>query len=166
MLLSICAIAVVLIASLAWFDVSSRRLPNVLIGLLAALYFVWSAFAAIPLTTVIAHVAVALATFVVAGALFAGGLIGGGDVKFASAVFLWAGSQLALPAFILISLAGLLIATVALVATWLVRHTPNSVPGRLALPWQVQRGVPYGVAIAFGGLLIVVVRTMAHGMPA
>lgn len=159
-----CAISVALLGSLAWFDVTHRRLPGTLVGGVALLYFVAAALAKAPLTSIAAHVAVALIAFAVGALLFAARLLAGGDVKFAAAVFLWAGVNLALPTFELISLAGLLVAVVAIAAGWLVRRWPSGVLARIASPWMTARGVPYGVAIALGALPIIVVRALAGGM--
>lgn len=159
-----CVIAIALLASLAWFDVVHRRLPGKLVGTVTVFYLVMATLAKAPLSSVAVHVGVALIAFSVGAALFAAGLLGGGDVKFAFAVFLWAGATLAIPAFVLISLAGLVVALVALAAGWLVRRSPSGMLARIASPWSAARGVPYGVAIALGALPIIVVRTLAGGM--
>lgn len=164
MQLPVCVIAVALLCSLAWFDVTHRRLPSELVCAIALLYFVAAALAKAPLTSIAAHVGVALIAFAVGALLFAGRVMGGGDVKFAAAVFLWAGVHFALSAFELISLAGLVVALMAVAAGWLVHRSPSGVLSRVASPWMAARGVPYGVAIAVGALPIIVVRTLAGGM--
>ena len=164
MQLVVCVLAIALLVSLAWFDVAQRRLPDKLVGVVVLFYFVMAAFAKVPLSSIAAHVGMALIAFSVGAGLFAAGLLGGGDVKFAAAVFLWAGAKFAMPAFVMISLAGLVVALIALAAGWLVRRAPSSLPAKIALPWIAARGVPYGVAIAVGALPIFVVRTLAGGM--
>lgn len=159
-----CAVTIALLVSLAWFDVVHRRLPNTLIGVVALLYFLVAVFAKVPLSTIAAHVAVALLAFLVGALLFAVRMLGGGDVKFAAAVFLWSGASLAWPTFVLISLAGLVVALVALTAGWLVRRSPQAWLADLARPWAATRGVPYGVAIALGALPILALRMLAGGM--
>lgn len=155
---------IALLVSLAWFDVVQRRLPGTLIGAVVLIYFVMAVFARVPLISMAVHVGVALTAFLAGAALFAAGLLGGGDVKFAAAVFLWAGARFALPAFELISFAGFAVALVAVAADWLVRRAPSGMLASVASPWTKARGVPYGVAIALGALPIVVVRTLSGGM--
>ena len=159
-----CIIVIALFARLAWFDVSQRRLPGKLVGAVALLYFATAVLARVSLISIAMHVGVALIAFWIGTGLFAAGMLGGGDVKFAAAVFLWAGAKFALPAFVLISFAGLAVALVAIAAGWLVRRSPSGVLARVASPWSQTRGVPYGVAIAFGALPIVAVSTLAGGM--
>jgi prepilin peptidase CpaA len=159
-----CALAIALLVSLAWFDVAQRRLPDKLVGIVVILYFVMAAFAHVPLISIAAHVGMALIAFSIGAGLFAAGLLGGGDVKFAAAVFLWSGAKFAMPVFVLISLAGLVVALMALAAGWLVRRAPSSLLAGIASPWVAARGVPYGVAIALGALPIFVVRTLSGGM--
>ena len=93
--------------------------------------------------------AVAFGLTLVLGVL---GWMGGGDVKLAAAVFLWAGPGLGVPVLSLVALAGLAVAVLALAARLL---------GRLPLPAAIgqglgivssERGVPYGVALAVGGM--------------
>ncbi|WP_167760152.1 A24 family peptidase [Paraburkholderia pallida] len=164
MQLPACVLTIALLASLACFDVAQRRLPGRLVGAVALMYFIAAAFAKVSLLSIATHIGVALSAFLIGTALFAAGMLGGGDVKFAAAVFLWAGAKFAMAAFILISLAGLMVALVALGAGWLVRRAPAGALSGIASPWAASRGVPYGVAIAIGALPIVVARTLAGGM--
>jgi prepilin peptidase CpaA len=164
MQLFVCAIGIALLGVLAWFDVVHRRLPGGLVGAVAVLYFIVAALYTVPLSLVATHVAVALFALFVGALLFAAGLQGGGDVKFAAAVFLWAGAQFAMATFALISLSGLVVALVSLAAGRLMRRSPSGTLARIASPWIAARGVPYGVAISLGALPIVVVRTLAGGM--
>ncbi|PLZ03376.1 peptidase A24A prepilin type IV [Burkholderia sp. WAC0059] len=164
MLFAIRLIACALLAVLAWCDVRSRRLPGPLVAALVALYFAAALAAHAAVASVLVHhVAVAVAAFAVGTALFACGALGGGDVKLAAAVFLWAGSTLALPALLLIALAGLAVALLALAASGLVRLAPSSPFGRAARPWSAKRGVPYGVALAAGGAVVILGPVLAHG---
>lgn len=160
----VCAVVVALLVSLAWFDVAHRRLPNKLVGAVALLYFVIAALTRAPLGTIGAHIAMALLAFFVGALLFAARMLSGGDVKFAAAVFLWSGAGLAWPTFVMISLAGLVVACVALAAGWLVRRSPAGKLASFAKPWVAERGVPYGVAIALGALPMLALRTLEGGM--
>jgi prepilin peptidase CpaA len=160
----VCLIAIALLVGLAGFDVARRRLPGTLVGALALLYLVTAVLDHASLTSIAAHVGVALIAFAIGTALFAAGVLGGGDVKFAAAVFLWAGTAFALPAFELISVAGLVVTLVAVGAGRLVRRLPSGGIAAVASPWAATRGIPYGVAIASGALPIIAARVLAGGV--
>jgi prepilin peptidase CpaA len=91
------------------------------------------------------QVGVALAAFVVLAALFAFKVMGGGDVKLLTALALWIPPFQFLQLLVIMSLAGgaLTIFTVA----W---HVMRRQRDRIA--------VPYGVAIAFGGLWVLAIH--------
>ncbi len=100
------------------------------------------------------HVGAGLLVLAIGLGLFAAGWVGGGDVKLAAATSLWMGFGHVLDYFFIASLAGGAL-TVMIIAlrryplpataqswTWLDRlHNPAN-------------GVPYGVALAFGGLVV------------
>ena len=128
----------------AWLDWRERRLPNWLCGvtLLAGVVVTMAVSGAAALPTHLLHAGVAL----LAGmALFAPGLIGGGDAKFYAAVAVWFPLSAGFRLLFLVALTGLVLT----VALW-------------GLVWRRQRGagpsgqprtVPYGVAIAAGALV-------------
>jgi len=98
------------------------------------------------------HVAAAGATFLFTALLFARGLLGGGDVKLMSATALWLGLG-GLTAFVLL----MALCGAALAATLLAvrRLLPQPAPAS----WYAHllardAGVPYGVAIAGAGLML------------
>ena len=78
------------------------------------------------------------------------GWMGGGDVKLAGAVFLWAGPQAGLVVFSVVSVAGL---PIALLMIALDRFASAAVQARHRWldAFAIKRGVPYGVALACGG---------------
>jgi len=100
------------------------------------------------------------ATFAAGTLLFALRLVGGGDVKFLSAVMLWVGPALFWPFMVVTVLAGGALALSATIAHRYWRTLALRVVGRAtgvaesALPEALC--VPYGVAIAAGGLYAVV----------
>jgi prepilin peptidase CpaA len=120
----------------------SNRL-NLAVAALAPLYW-WSA--ALPLWPDIAiHVAVAGGVFVLLAIAFYLGMMGGGDVKLAAALALWFSPPATLRFLVFMSIAGGVL-TLAVV----IIHRLRSRPGRPQ--------VPYGVAIAIGGLAILAQR--------
>ena len=98
------------------------------------------------------------ACFAVTIGLYALGWFGAGDVKLLSAVSLWAGFGLMPHLLVYMSLAGGLLTLVLLVIRQLVaaRATAPAEGGALDVPKLFRKGskIPYGVAIACGGLLI------------
>lgn len=142
------------VALLIWVaacDVQSFVIPNRLCLAIAGL---WPAFA----LTDAGHVAwlgaplVALAAFAVGFALFAARLMGGGDVKLMAAIALWAGPGLVLPFIVITSLVGGALSIVVLVAS---RLQPVMARADGAARRSLFRAnVPYGAAIAAGGLFV------------
>ena len=134
------ALASLLLAA-AWCDLKSRNIPNGLnlaIALLAIPFWWVSGLAFWPEMAM--QAAVALLVFALFAAAFAIGAMGGGDVKMIGALALWlVPAQQVLVLLVIMSLAG-----GALTAVMLVRR-------RLARREEPIE-VPYGVAIAFGGL--------------
>jgi prepilin peptidase CpaA len=136
------------------FTISNRL--NVGIALLAPVYW-WSI--ALPLWPDAAiQVGVAVAVFLVLALTFMIGMMGGGDVKLAAALALWFSPMSTVKFLVIMSIAGgLLTIVVMIVHRWK--------PG-----WQVDENgetrkrpkVPYGVAIAVGGLWILAQRFLNH----
>lgn len=99
------------------------------------------------------HGLVALAAFAALAGLFALGWMAGGDVKLAAVVFLWAGPEHAVGMVAIVAMAGGVVALGCLMADWLRRlPLPAAVGNGLHL-MSATRGVPYGVALSFGGIL-------------
>ncbi|CAM2177570.1 prepilin peptidase CpaA [Burkholderia latens] len=140
--------ATVVLASLAMQDVRARRLPNRTVLAFAMLYVAAAALARDGLAHVAGHVATATVMLAVFGVLHRAGWIGGGDVKLAAAVFLWAGPVLAFPVLTIVGASG---AACGVVALAIVAHRHGGAPTRTL----ATRGVPYGVALAMGGALAV-----------
>lgn len=133
-----------------WCDLKARTIPNLLnlaVALLA-IPFWWSIGLAF-WPDVALQLGVASLIFGLFAIAFALGAMGGGDVKLVAAIALWlpAGSVLAL--LFIMSVAG-----GALTLAMLIRH-------KLARR-QEQLEIPYGVAIAFGGLWLISERFLNH----
>ena len=120
----------------------SNRL-NLVVALLAPLFW-WSVH--LPLWPGVAvQLGVGAAMFVLLAIAFYAGMMGGGDVKLAAALALWFSPADAVRFLVIMSLAGGFL-TVAVVAA----HKLRKKPGRPE--------IPYGVAIAIGGLAILAQR--------
>jgi prepilin peptidase CpaA len=143
------ALAALLLAA-CWFDLRSRTIPNSLnlaIALLA-IPFWWSL--GLPLWPDAAlQLGVALLVFGLFAIAFALGAMGGGDVKLVAAIALWLPFQAVFALLFIMSVAG-----GALTLAMFVRH-------RLARRTE-RLEIPYGVAIAFGGLWLISERFLNH----
>lgn len=134
---------VLLLLAACTFDLRSRTIPNGLnltIALLAIPFWWTSGLAFWPDAAL--QVGVALLVFAMFAIAFSLGAMGGGDVKLVGAVALWLPWQAVLTLLVIMSLAG-----GALTIVMLIRH-------RLAKKEQ-RLEIPYGVAIAFGGLWLI-----------
>ncbi|HWJ70012.1 MAG TPA: prepilin peptidase [Sphingobium sp.] len=116
----------------------SNRL-NLVIALLAPLW--WWANGLVLYPDIALQLGLALAVFALFAALFALGMMGGGDVKLLGALALWLPPEAMLALLVIMALAGggVTIATVA-------HHRLFRREGRPE--------IPYGVAIAFAGLWV------------
>ena len=121
----------------------------------------------------LASLGVAAIVFIVLAALFAMNKLGGGDVKLISALSLWAGPGLLAGFLVITSLAGGVLALVFLVRSRLRKKVSGSMEADRAGPGTKKRDhdddatgettegakieplqIPYGVAIACGGIFI------------
>ena len=142
-----------LLGTAAIFDAWSFRILNVVALLLAIAFPAAALLIGIPVDWPY-HIVGAAVVLVAGMLLFMRDLLGGGDVKLLAAATLWYGLD-RLPAFLFaVSLAGGLLA----LAVLLVRATGRLRPlpaGRLRGAVSLRRiNLPYGVAIALGGLLV------------
>lgn len=115
----------------------------------------WSA------ATIGTHLAVGGLAFAVALVLGLSGWMGGGDVKLAAAVFVWAGPAQGVPVLVVVVVAGLVLALLGAAADVLLRRFSSGWVGRGLGVISARRGVPYGVALAFGGALAAVAMPTA-----
>ena len=136
------ALAAMLLVA-CWSDLRTRTIPNGLNLAVALLAFPFWWSVSLPLWPDAAiQVAVALAVFAVFAGIFALGAMGGGDVKLVAAIALWLPWQAVIVLLFIMSVAGGLL-TLAM----LIRHKLAKHGGQLE--------IPYGVAIAFGGLWLI-----------
>jgi prepilin peptidase CpaA len=149
---SVHALACALLATLAVSDLRRRRLPNAIVAAFAILYFAQAWIAGESRLVLGTHIAVGVAALALAAALFRFGWLGGGDAKLFGAVFLWSGPALATTVFFIVSLIGLMLGLVQIAIGRMPRNG-NTAP---AHGWLAPaRGVPYGVALAAGGVAAV-----------
>lgn len=145
------------IGLLAWAvicDFTTLRIPNRL-PLAVALLFAAHAAANPGTVDWLGGLLVALAVFAVATTLFHFQLMGGGDVKLMAAVALWAGPQEIFGFLLVTSLAGGLLALVAVTRfRFTVASTIEAMGGRKTMEGAFGGVIPYGIAIAAGGFAV------------
>jgi prepilin peptidase CpaA len=120
----------------------SNRL-NLTVALLAPVYWLSIALPVWPDAGI--QLAAGAGVFVLLAAAFYAGMMGGGDVKLAAALALWFSPSSTLKFLVLMSLAGGILTLVIMAL-----HKMKRREGRPE--------IPYGVAIAFGGLAILTQR--------
>jgi prepilin peptidase CpaA len=123
------------------FTISNRL--NLAVAALAPLY--WASIALTPWPGVAVQLALGAGVFVLLAGAFYAGMMGGGDVKLAAALALWFSPASTMKFLVLMSLAGGVLTLVLL--AW---HRAKQRSGRPQ--------IPYGVAIAIGGLAILTQR--------
>lgn len=137
------ALLALLLLAASWGDLRTRTIPNRLnaaVALLAIPFWWASGLALWP--DVALQIGVAALVFLCFAGFFALGAMGGGDVKLLGAVALWLPWPGVLALLVIMSLAG-----GVLTLAMLIRK-------KLAGSKQ-QLEIPYGVAIAFGGLWLI-----------
>jgi prepilin peptidase CpaA len=146
------AFAVLLVAA-GWQDWRTLRIANSLPLATVGLYTMWAsagmAMSQLSGSTIGFAIATALIVFTIGAAGFAGGLLGGGDVKLLAAASLFAGPGHILDFLTLTAIAGGALG-VALLAG--AKIGPAALPENIRARLRV--GLPYGPAIAAGGLWV------------
>jgi prepilin peptidase CpaA len=142
LLIGLAAILVIAaVVDVRTFTISNRL--NLTVALLAPAY--WASIALAPWPGVAIQLAAGAAVFTLLAGAFYAGMMGGGDVKLAAALALWFSPAGTVRFLVLMSLAGGVLTLVLVV--W---HRARKREGRPQ--------IPYGVAIAFGGLAILAQR--------
>ena len=159
----VCVVAFAAVALLAALGDWSRftipnRLPLAMVGL-------WAVHALLlvaqgrPLVLVAWAAGMALVIVLIGFAMFAAGLLGGGDVKMLAAATLWAAPDYALPFILIVTMSGALLGLAFLIPG--LGHRPadpagpddlsaSAVPSGTVAAGRLGRKMPYGLAIAVG----------------
>ncbi len=146
----LCGVLAILLLWAAVVDIKTRTIANALnltIALMAPLF--WWAMGVDFWPDAAIRVGVALAVFLLFALAFQLGAMGGGDVKLAAALALWFAPGDTLFLIVLMSLAGGVLTLIVM-----IEHRIKKNQGRPE--------IPYGVAIAFGGLWLLAQRFLNH----
>lgn len=141
-------------------DLMSLKITNKLVLGLVVSFFVVALVAGLPLEAIGWHVAAAVLALAVCFGLFALNWIGGGDAKLIAGITLWFGFGQVLPFLLFASLLGGVLTIVLVV----VRRRPLSTTLK-TVPWigrlhDAKTGVPYGIALAAGALIVYPMSTV------
>ena len=143
-------LAMILAGLLVWaaiVDLRTRTIPdwlNIAVAVMAPLFWWASGIAFYP--DAVERICGAFLIFMVFFGMFSLGGMGGGDVKMGGAIALWFTPFATLKFFVITSLAGGYVS----IAAWYFHHKIRRLEGKTE--------VPYGVAIAFGGLWLLAQR--------
>ena len=141
-----------LLAASAGWDLASYKIPNFLPIALIALFSVFAL--ASGMTGIGSHVLAGGAGFAIGLALFAFGLIGGGDAKLFAAVTLWLGFSSLLEYALITSLMGGALALFLISIRKLPMPAAFTSQGWLMRLHDSNSGIPYGVALAAAALFV------------
>lgn len=145
------AAAAAALVTVAATDLGARRIANRAVVVVAV--GAMPMLAALGLASGSAHAAIASLLFLAGLAAFRAGLVGGGDVKLMAAVGLWAGPG-GLALLLLVQAA----VTLLLVPVLLIGGQAVSGSAAGASPAHARPTMPLGVAIAAGGLAVILSR--------
>jgi prepilin peptidase CpaA len=149
-------VLIVLTGLLIWAGVSDARrfeIPNRISLGLVTLFPVYLAATPDPIHP-LPSLLLAVFVFVIGAALFAGGFIGGGDVKLFAAVTLWVGPAGFTPFLLRTAILGGVLGGILLTRPGAALAQRVMAPGTLidGSAAAMRRPVPYGIAIALAGL--------------
>ncbi|MGD9783078.1 MAG: prepilin peptidase [Hyphomicrobiaceae bacterium] len=135
-------------------DMLTMTIPNRVSLLLIGAFLVAVPAAGLGLEQFLDHLGAGLIVFAVGFAIFAAGLIGGGDVKLLAASALWFGLH-DLPTYLFtVTVLGGLLAMVFLILRGYFPEGSVRAPGWVLRLQATETGVPYGIAIAGAALWV------------
>jgi prepilin peptidase CpaA len=150
------AFAVLLLVA-AWQDLRTLHIADALSIAIVVAFLMWAASGLALGTSSLSRVALAMAcavgVFAVGAAAFALGGLGGGDVKLLAASSLFAGPSLMLDFVMVTALAGGLL-SLAILAGAPIGPATETANGAGTVRARLRSGLPYGPAIAAGGLWV------------
>ena len=151
-----CLIAFTLLLLLgAWQDLRTLQIADAVSLGIVGVFVVWALGGWVPgtlsLTTVGLALACAAAVFAAGAVAFAAGALGGGDVKLLTAASLFAGTGLISDFLLVTALAGGVLGVAVLAGAPI---SPLAPAADATLRTRLRGGLPYGPAIAAGGLWV------------
>lgn len=147
-------------------DFTQRRLPNLWVGYYALLFPLYAWTQGFSSGQFVSHCLMGAGAFLVMLLPFIRGGIGGGDIKLATVVMMWAGPYSAAPTVLIIGVCGALLGISGWLVDKMVKHplasdagSPGFTPGY----WiSARRGVPYGAALVAGGITVLISQGVTY----
>jgi prepilin peptidase CpaA len=142
------------LAMAAAMDLFTMTIPNRISLALIVTFAIAAPLSGLGLAAIGSHLAAGLLMLVIGFFMFARGWLGGGDAKLLAAASLWIGLDWLLPYLLYVTVAG------GLLVIGLLLYRALSLPGFLYQQgWAVRLhqktcGIPYGIALAAGGLFV------------
>jgi len=151
-LLALAVFAALLIYA-ACSDIAKLIIPNWVSIALTALFVPAALATGMPLAQIGLHLLFGIGVLVVGFFLFQANIIGGGDAKLLAAAAVWTGFPAFAPFIIWTAVAGGLLALALLAARFFLKQAETN-PSFVNRLLKQQNGIPYGVAIMAGGLMV------------
>jgi prepilin peptidase CpaA len=141
-----------LIILAATSDIFTMTIPNRLVLLLLVLFAVMAWQYALPLSQIGMHIGAFLLVLLVCFVLFALGVMGGGDAKFAAIMALWLGWAHTFEFLFIAALSGGLLTAIFVIAREMLELSDKIRWPFLKRLMNKKKGIPYGVALSLSGL--------------
>lgn len=135
-------------------DLFTMTIPNRVSLALAVAFALLAPFAGLDPGAVLSHIAAGVLVLAIGVLLFIPGWIGGGDAKLAAAVALWLGCGQLIEYFVCVALFGGVLAVMLMAARSWPLPTALSTQTWAVRLHDRRSGIPYGVALAAGALLL------------
>ncbi len=142
-----------IMAAAAIYDLVTYTIPHFAPVLLTGMFIIFALWQGLSWPVLIDHAGVGIAMLIAGWALFAFGLMGGGDVKLFAATSLWMGWSGIVNYVIMFSICGGVLALVLLLFRRLPLPVCLSRHGWVAVLHNEEQGVPYGIALTIGAIL-------------
>ena len=146
------SLALAVTGALAWASISDlqvRKIPNACVLTIVALFAIWATLRGG--IGVKSSVIAAAISFTIGFGLYRLGVMGAGDVKLFSALALFAGLELLGTFALSTAIGGGLVALIFMI----IQPTRGAVMFALNGKGDYGKGIPYGIAISLGALLVI-----------
>lgn len=135
-------------------DIATLTIPNWVSIALLALFPIAALASGVQLADIGWHLGFGAGVLVIGFLLFQANIIGGGDAKLFAAAAIWTGSLAFLPFLFWTTISGGILA-LALVSARQILPQAETYPPFVNRLLRKQDGIPYGVAILGGGLMVI-----------
>jgi prepilin peptidase CpaA len=135
-------------------DLFTMKIPNRISIALVAAFLLMAPLAGIGGWDLLKHIGAGLIVLAITFGMFLAGWFGGGDAKLVSAIALWLGFDLLLQYLFAVALAGGVVATLFSIFRSVPLPAMLVCEGWAARLHDRKTGIPYGLALATGALLV------------